>query len=77
MKSVRLERGESVVGRVLEAVAEAEGCGKLDLPPLFDAVDPEALARIVEHDADVTVSFAYHGYRVEVEGPGTVDVSPV
>lgn len=52
--------------QVIRAVAEREGAEPIDLPPLFDAVDPDALDRMAE--ADVTISFEYVSYTVSVHG---------
>jgi len=57
----------SVVTVVSERIAAREGCDVLALPPLYDAVDSEALTALLESGADVTVCFEYCGYRVVVE----------
>jgi hypothetical protein len=61
--------------RIVTAVADATGVDVLDLPPLYDAVDPEALGALVEHaDADDTlrVEFRFAGCVVTVRGDGSV-----
>lgn len=67
------ENGTRVSTAVLDAVVETAGTDRLDLPPLYDAIDTEALDRIIaSFDAgeDVTehVTFRYAGYRVTVTG---------
>jgi len=57
----------SVITVVSERIAAREGCDVLALPPLYDAIDPEALASLLESGTDVTVCFEYCGYRVVVE----------
>jgi len=52
----------------LERIAAREGCDVLELPPLYDTIDPEALTAVLESDAKVSVCFEYCGYRVIV-GP--------
>jgi hypothetical protein len=57
---------------VLEAVAEAERVDPLDLPPLYDAVDTDALESVFEPTPDGGVrigriEFPYHGYRIGIE----------
>lgn len=58
--------------RVIHAVAEHSGTDPTDLPPLYEAVDPDALdALFGPTAADDTreggeVSFIYAGYRVRV-----------
>jgi len=72
---------DSVVYSLLETVADAERVDPVDLPPLSDAVDPEALNALARPVADerspVTVQFEYCGYAVEVVGPGRVTVEPL
>jgi hypothetical protein len=66
---------------VLATVAEAASAELLDLPPLYGAVDPDALnALLSARDRSrptegVAVSFAYAGFAVEIDGAGTVVVS--
>lgn len=56
---------------VLEAVADAEDTDPLNLPPLYDAVDTDALEALFEplpHGGTRTgrIEFTYHGYDVSV-----------
>lgn len=70
--------------RIVLAVAESAGVEPEALPPLFDAVDPTALDRLVEGavarseggDDALTVSFEYADHRIVVEG-SDVDVRPL
>lgn len=55
----------SIVYRIVTAVAEHEGTRPETLPPLFDAVDTEALETLLNGE-DVQVSFTYCGYRITV-----------
>ncbi|WP_394295215.1 HalOD1 output domain-containing protein [Halobiforma nitratireducens] len=50
----------------LERTATREDCALTALPPLYDAVEPETVAVILESPADATVRFEYAGYRVTV-----------
>ncbi|QCS43032.1 HalOD1 output domain-containing protein [Natrinema versiforme] len=66
---------------VVEAVADREGVAPMELqPPLYDAVDPEALNALVssaDGDTDtgtVRVSFEYNGYDITVGSDGDVSV---
>ncbi|MFW6382637.1 MAG: HalOD1 output domain-containing protein [Haloferacaceae archaeon] len=58
--------------RVVEAVASATGRDELTLPPLYDAVDPDALDTLTEGTRDVEISFVYAGYEVTVGSDGEV-----
>ena len=68
-------RGDAIIVAVADAVAEAEGCDPIELEPLFETVDPDALTALFDGTADVHLSFEYHGYEVVVSGPDSVDVS--
>lgn len=64
---------------VVERVAARENVDPLELPPLHDVVDTDALMalfdapeRCVDH-----VTFSYHGYDVTVEGPQQIQVEPL
>jgi len=68
--------GRSAAVRVTEEVAEREGTDPLDLEPLYEAVDPDALDAFCRTGGpDASVTFAYLGYRVTVDGTGEVDVT--
>lgn len=69
--------GQTVTGRVVEAVAEATGREPTDLEPMGHILDPEALDSLFarrEH-ACGRVSFQYAGCDVVVEPPGDVQVT--
>ena len=59
---------------VVSAVAEAEGVDVVDLPPLYNSIDPEALNRVFSSGAVESVEFEYAGYTVVVRGGGEVVV---
>ena len=60
---------------VLAAVARQTGVDVADLEaPLYEAIDPDALDRLLRHGADVTVTFEYNGHRVSIDGDGAVAV---
>ncbi|MFC4549025.1 MULTISPECIES: HalOD1 output domain-containing protein [Halorussus] len=84
-----LGEGETVADAVLSAVREISGRPSAPrsedvatdgesrcLPPLFDAVNPDALDGLCSgsSDRDVEVSFPYAGYEVSVTGTNTVSV---
>lgn len=48
---------------VLSALADAAAREKIDLPPLYDSVDPEALDEVVG-GSGATVQFEHTGYLV-------------
>lgn len=66
--------------RVVEAVAAELGQDTTDLPPMYDAVDLEAVDDLVNKGpnagtTDVEVRFEYEGIDVRVTGDG-VEVDP-
>jgi hypothetical protein len=60
--------------RVVEAVAEASECDVLELPPLYESIDPDALGALVDAMANGDISFTYANHRVTVDSDGTVSV---
>jgi len=70
--------GGSATEAVVSLVAQEEGCAPLELDPLYDAVDPEALDSIctATPDSSLRLSFDYTGYTVLVDGSGIVQLIP-
>lgn len=62
--------------RVIDALADATDTDPLELDPLYNVVDPEALDQFVRADASdaVSVQFVYDGHDVEVRGDGSITV---
>ncbi|NHN48424.1 hypothetical protein G9464_12585 [Halostella sp. JP-L12] len=79
----RTAENDPVSQTVVLAVADATGDDPLELPPLFDTVDPDALDKLFADRIDGTerlggrFEFAYAGCEVSVHADGTVDVVPV
>lgn len=72
---------ESAPLAVVATVAVLEETTPAELPPLYAAVDPEALEAVVESadaasSAPVHASFSFEGYAVTVHGDGVVTVAP-
>lgn len=64
----------SVSVRVVETVADSTSRDALALPPLYDAVDPDALESLVETMSAGEISFRYAGRRVTVTSDGRIDL---
>lgn len=66
---------------VVSAVAAARGADPLDLDPLSNVIDPDALDALHERDgpggtrSPDRIEFTYDGRRVAVSGDGSVTVS--
>lgn len=61
--------------RVVDEIADKEGTSPLELEPLYDVVDPDALDALFQSDsAEGTFEFTYHGYHVVVREDGRLTV---
>ena len=70
---------ESVCKELLLAVAAVEGTPVEELPPLTDAVDPEALETVLEStssDEHGYLKFEYRGYPIYITWDGIIAVFP-
>lgn len=64
-----------ITTRILEEVAEREGCDPLDLPTPYDSIDADALERCIESvEPAATVRFSYRWYTITVRGDGEIAV---
>jgi hypothetical protein len=74
----RCRADETVSTAVVLTAATLHGCAPTALPPLAAAVDPDALARLVTHDAtaETATRFAYAGCTVTVQSNGDITVTP-
>lgn len=62
---------------VLSAVAEVEESTPVELPPLYESIDPEALNDLFTSRAEPAVkkiTFQYAGYGITVHGSGEVEI---
>lgn len=81
--STRHEGSEPITETVLRTVAEREGCSQLELPLLYESIDPDALNALFAGSespavaGSVVVEFEYADYVVRVAEPGTVELRPV
>lgn len=61
--------------RVAEEVARANGVDPLELDPLYDVLDPNALNELVTRSSrDVSIDFEYENRTVTVRSDGHVQV---
>jgi len=65
---------ETVSAAVVAAVGSVAGKSATELPPLYDAVDPDALDALFDRangDGQLrTVAFSFDGHRVVLEASG-------
>jgi len=68
--------GGSATEAIVSLVAQEKGCAPLELEPLYDAVDPEALDSIctATPDSSLRLSFEYSGFTVLVDASGIVQL---
>jgi hypothetical protein len=59
---------------VVEAVAREAGVRPVDLPPLYDTIDPDALDQLLPTDDLGLLRFRYGGYDVTLSGADDVRV---
>jgi len=65
---------------VIGAIADIRDADPERLDPLYEAIDPDALDRVVTAvptEEDRSVTFDYGGYEVTVSNGGIVDIRPL
>lgn len=68
---------DEIQARIVERVAEVAGVEPTDLEPLYQAVDPDALDRLVRGSAGFrAASFVYAGHHVRLFADGQLTVNP-
>jgi hypothetical protein len=60
--------------RVVQGVSNLKSTDPLDLPPLYDSIDPEALGAVIDRMDEGEVVFTYAGTEVTVTADGVIDV---
>lgn len=75
--------GESVPDALITAVASFKQVDALELPPLYETVDPDAVETLIESQGDgttrssgVTVFFNYGGCEVRLTSNGFITLAP-
>lgn len=74
------QRDRSISTTIVIAMSRASETEPNDLPPLYEAVDPDALDAVFASPGkqpgrtDVTVRFPYAGHEVSVHGDGEICV---
>ncbi|WP_169302398.1 HalOD1 output domain-containing protein [Halorientalis salina] len=69
---------DPVSTKIVRQVAAETGRDVLNLSPLQETIDPDALDAVVESstpDTTLGIRFTYEGYIVTVDGSGTVTLS--
>lgn len=77
--SWNIDSGNTPLQAVLSAVAKAKGSDPLELPPLYNTIDADALNQLFLSEpgsSAIRVSFHYEGCKVTIKGSGEVRVEP-
>lgn len=61
--------------RVIQTVASQSNTDALDLPPLFDTLDPDFLDTLIREMNEGEVSFSYAGFNITVNTDGVVNTA--
>lgn len=73
------EHGGSPIHEIVETVAHRADESPLELPPLYDYVDPALLDTLEAGERhpnrSYSVVFDYYGYEITVDSDGTVTVT--
>lgn len=65
-----------VTTAVVEAVSSTSGTPEFDLPPVYDAIDPDALDALFDgRGTSGHVTFRYAGYEVTVHADRPIEVA--
>jgi hypothetical protein len=70
---------DSASAAVIDAIERVSGISALDMRPIYESVDPDALDALLHRATTTgnprTVSFGYDGYRVTLDSSGGGHVS--
>lgn len=65
----------TVLETVAMTVADRRGVSPVDLPPLYDVVDPDLLESVGSDRTSDQVTFEYVGFQITVESDGSIHVA--
>ena len=67
---------DAPIEKIIHAVAWTKGCEPESLEPLYEVIDPDALAALLESNqgSPLTVTFSYEGCDVHVDRNGLITV---
>lgn len=66
--------GSPVSEQVVQTVVNRSNTDVLDLPPLFDTLDPDSLNTLVREMDEGKISFDYAGYNISVNSHRVIEV---
>ena len=65
---------ETATEAVIQTVAETTDTDPLELPPLYETIDPDALDALIADMQAGTISFTYTDCEITVHSDGTVTI---
>ncbi|WP_317175991.1 HalOD1 output domain-containing protein [Halomontanus rarus] len=74
-----MEMTRSITAKIITKVARYEEVNPIELPPMWDSIDPEALDLLIQSSSDETalrLKFSYYGYNIVVGEKDELDVAP-
>ncbi|RBI59546.1 hypothetical protein DMJ13_22790 [halophilic archaeon] len=83
IRSQSAHNTSTITNKITKTVAEAADCPIHELPPLYEVIDPDALANLFaptfegEERTTGQVTFTYFGYKVTVKSTGNITTNPI
>ncbi|WP_123535325.1 HalOD1 output domain-containing protein [Halosimplex salinum] len=75
MDGMAVQETQQISVDVIETIASVTGTDPLSMdPPLYEAVDTDALDTLYERSAMASVEFEYNGHTVRIDSDRTVTV---
>lgn len=78
--SANYSERDSINEAIITKIADLEDVDPLELPPLYEAVNTDALTRLVTSfatgpsDSGGEIAFSYYGYRVSIRADGSIEL---
>ncbi|NIC00996.1 HalOD1 output domain-containing protein [Halobacterium sp. R2-5] len=66
---------ESPSERIIDTIAAKRDIDAIELPLLYDVIDPDSLNRLIGSMDDGAVSFTYAGYEIVVTSDGAITLA--
>ena len=66
--------GKTASEKVIQTVAETTNTDPLELPPLYETIDPDALDALIADMQAGSISFTYTDCEITVRSDGTVTI---
>lgn len=69
------QRGATITERVSQSVAKSTNRDVQELPPLYEAVDPDALETLVGSMSSGRIEFTYSEQEIIIDSDGTISLN--